>query len=70
MIIFHLQEILNKEGLSQNQFSNLSGVRPNTVNNICKNNLKRLELSTLEKIMETLSDMGYSVEDIIKYNKW
>ncbi|OFS52254.1 hypothetical protein HMPREF2873_05250 [Staphylococcus sp. HMSC075H09] len=69
MIIFHLQEILNKEGLSQNQFSKLSGVRPNTVNNICKNNLKRLELSTLEKIMETLSDMGYSVEDIIKYNK-
>lgn len=69
MIIFQLQEILDKEGLSQNQFAKLSGVRPNTINNICKNNLKRLELSTLEKILETLFDMGYSIEDVIKYNK-
>lgn len=69
MIIFQLQEILDKEGLSQNQFSKLSGVRPNTINNICNNNLKRLELSTLEKILETLFNMGYSLEDIIKYNK-
>lgn len=69
MIIFQLQEILDKEGLSQNQFSKLSGVRPNTINSICKNNLKRLELSTLEKILETLCNIGYSLEDVIKYNK-
>lgn len=69
MIIFKLQEILDKEGLSQNKFSRMSYVRPNTINSICKNNTKRLEIDTLEKILKTLSDMGYCIEDVIKYYK-
>lgn len=67
MITFNLKEILENEGLSQNQFSKMSDVRPNTINSICNNTLKRLEISTLEKILAALSDMGYSIEDVVKY---
>lgn len=67
MIIFNLDKILEKENMSQNQFSKISNVRPNTINNIYNNNLKRLELSTLNKILGTLNSMGYKIEDVIKY---
>lgn len=67
MIIFNLDKILEKENMSQNQFSKISDVRPNTINNIYNNNLKRLELSTLDKILGTLNSMGYKIEDVIKY---
>lgn len=67
MIKFRLKRILEKEGLSQNQFSKMCDVRPNTINNICKNNLKRLELSTLEKILKVLKKLGYGIEDVIEY---
>lgn len=67
MIIFNLDKILEKENMSQNQFSKISDVRPNTINNIYNNNLKRLELSTLDKILGTLNSMGYKIEDVIKH---
>ncbi|AVQ34016.1 helix-turn-helix domain-containing protein [Staphylococcus muscae] len=67
MIFFNLHEILKKENMSQNKFSKISGVRPNTINNICNNNLKRFELATLEKIMAVLFPMGYKIEDVITY---
>jgi len=69
MIIFNLDKILEKENMSQNQFSKISDVRPNTINNIYNNNLKRLELSTLDKILSTLNSMGYTIEDVIKYKE-
>ncbi|MEC5340778.1 helix-turn-helix transcriptional regulator [Enterococcus casseliflavus] len=69
MILFMLKEILEKENMSQNQFSKISDVRPNTINNICNDNLKRLELSTFDKILKTLVSMGYEIEDIIQYKK-
>lgn len=67
MIKFKLKEILEKEGLSQNRFSKMCDVRPNTINNICNNNLKRLELCTLEKILKALKKMGYGIEDVIDF---
>lgn len=69
MISFRLHEILKKENMSQNQFSRISSVRPNTINSICNNNLKRLEVNTLDKILEALITLGYGIEDIIQYKE-
>lgn len=67
MIVFRLKNILDAEGISQNQFSKMSAVRPNTINNIYNNRIKRIELCTFEKILSTLTKLGYSIEDIIEY---
>lgn len=69
MIMFKLHEILKKENMSQNRFSKISYVRPNTINNIYNNNLKRLELNTFDKILKALNSMGYKVEDVIQYKE-
>lgn len=69
MLIFKLDVILNKERISQNQFARLSGIRPNTINNIVNNNIKRLEISTLEKILSVLLQLGYQMEDFMIYSK-
>lgn len=67
MIIFKLDEILKIENLSQNQFSKICDVRPNTINSICKNNIRRLEINTFEKIIRALNKMGYNVDDLISF---
>jgi len=69
MINFKLSDILKKEKLSQTKFSKLCGVRPNTVNDICNNKIKRLELKTLDKILESLFIMGYTLNDFIDFDK-
>lgn len=66
MIIFHLADILKKNGISQNQFAHMSGIRPNTINKIVNNKLKRLELETFVKLLITLQKLGYSVDDLIE----
>ena len=69
MVFFQLNEILEEEGISQNEFSRISKVRPNTINDICNNKIKRLELCTLDKILSVLNTMGYGVNDFIEYKK-
>lgn len=66
MIIFHLSDILKKEGLSQNQFARISDIRPNTINEMVNNKLKRLELKTFAKLLIALKNLGYSVNDLIE----
>lgn len=66
MIIFHLSDILKKEGLSQNQFARISDIRPNTINEMVNNKLKRLELETFAKLLIALKSLGYSVNDLIE----
>lgn len=66
MIIFHLAEILRKNDISQNQFARMSNIRPNTINEIVNNTLKRLELDTFAKLLIALKQIGYSVDDLIE----
>ena len=66
MIIFHLAEILRDNDISQNQFARMSNIRPNTINEIVNNTLKRLELDTFAKLLIALKQIGYSVDDIIE----
>ncbi|MBD8047795.1 helix-turn-helix domain-containing protein [Clostridium faecium] len=66
MIIFHLAEILRDNDISQNQFARMSNIRPNTINEIVNNTLKRLELDTFAKLLIALKQIGYSVDDLIE----
>lgn len=69
MINFNLKEILDSNNISQNKFSKMTKVRPNTINNIYNNSIRRLELDTLEKIMIKLEELGYDISDLIKLKK-
>lgn len=69
MIIFHLADLLEKENISQNKFARITGVRPNTINDIVKNKVQRIELRTLTKILNVTARWGYSLTDLIEYKE-
>jgi len=71
MITFHLKEMLDTLNISQNKFSKISNVRLNTINDICRNNTKRIEISTLVNIMIGLNSIAKKkiiLEDIMIFN--
>ncbi|AVM24868.1 helix-turn-helix domain-containing protein [Bacillus pumilus] len=55
MIYFKLDELLKQHKYSRTQFAHLAGVRPNTINDMCNGNTKRLELETLNHIIHALN---------------
>lgn len=69
MIIFHLADILRENKISQNQFARISDIRPNTINKIVNNKLKRLELETFTKLLVALKELGYSMDDLIELRR-
>ncbi|MBS2773019.1 helix-turn-helix transcriptional regulator [Anoxybacillus rupiensis] len=72
MIYFKLDALLKQLNYSRNRFSQLSGVRPNTINDMCNGNTKRLELETLNAILEALnriSQRPIDISDLIEFKK-
>ncbi|PTL37412.1 helix-turn-helix domain-containing protein [Alkalicoccus saliphilus] len=70
MIKFNLHSLLKQHNYSQHEFSEISKVRPNTINDMCNNKTKRIELETLNKIMKGLqiiTKKEVSIEDLIRY---
>jgi putative transcriptional regulator len=49
-----LKELLEQQGLSQSQLSELSGVRRARINQMCNGDVERLELEHIEKICKAL----------------
>lgn len=72
MIYFKLDGLLKQINYSRAQFAHLSGVRPNTINDMCNGNTKRLELETLNAIMVALNKItqnNISICDLIEFRK-
>lgn len=69
MIKFHLKELLQQQNISQNEFARITGVRPNTINDIVNNKIKRLEMVTLNKVLSEIIKLGYTVSDFIEYKE-
>lgn len=67
MIRFELKNILENEKMSQYKFSKLTKIRPNTISNIVNNNIKRLNIKSLDTILKELDKYGYSINDLINY---
>ncbi|WP_072533800.1 helix-turn-helix domain-containing protein [Lactiplantibacillus plantarum] len=69
MIIFHLKELLQQQKISQNKFARMTGIRPNTINDLVNNKTKRLEIATFNKILKVIVRWGYALPDFIEYKE-
>ncbi|KAF6630489.1 helix-turn-helix transcriptional regulator [Paenibacillus sp. EKM208P] len=75
MINLKLDKAVHMLGLSMNKLSVASGVRPHTVGDLVRNDSQRIDLDTLDKILNALNsiaedrglDIRFGVEDIIEY---
>jgi putative transcriptional regulator len=69
-IILKLDELLTKINISQHELSRLTGIRQPSINEMCRNQTKRLPLENLAKICEVLdcniTDILELVSDINK----
>jgi transcriptional regulator with XRE-family HTH domain len=54
-----LQDVLSSNGVSQNKLSEILGVSPSTVNEICKGDIKRVNIETLAKAAD-----HFKIDDI------
>jgi DNA-binding Xre family transcriptional regulator len=72
MIKFKLNELLHELNITKNKFSVLSKIRPNTINDMCNGSTRRLEVDTLDAILECLnqlSDREITMLDLIEYKE-
>lgn len=53
-IIIKLDDLLNKQNMSQHELSRKTGVRQPTINAMCRNQSKRIPLDNLASICEVL----------------
>ncbi|MEC1560432.1 helix-turn-helix domain-containing protein [Bacillus haynesii] len=68
---FNLNDILEELGITKNKLAVEAKVRPATIGDLCEGKTKRLELETIEKILNVLNDLSptktYTIDDIILY---
>ena len=64
MIKIKLSEQLGKRRISRRELAQLIGVRPNTIGDIYNDNVKRLDISTLNKICMVLN---CDISDILEF---
>lgn len=66
MIKIKLSEQLGKHRMSRKELAQLIGVRPNTIGDIYNENVKRLDISTLNNICVALN---CDISDILEFVK-
>ncbi|WP_422424351.1 helix-turn-helix domain-containing protein [Bacillus sp. PSXD-155] len=54
-----LQEVLTEKKTSQNKLADILGVSPSTVNELCKGEIKRVNIETLAKVAD-----HFKIDDI------
>ncbi|WP_342421875.1 hypothetical protein [Paenibacillus sp. FSL E2-0178] len=75
MLMFNLEDAIKLLDTNQAKLSALSDVRPNTIADLIKANTKRIEVDTLENLLDALNGLAKSkgikkyfrVQDIIQY---
>ena len=66
MIIFKIDEMLEKKNKTKYWLARETGMSDNNVGNICKNKVKQVKLETLDKICVALD---CELQDIITFKK-
>lgn len=66
MIRIKLSELLGKKRMSRRELAQLIGVRPNTIGDMYNDNVKRLDVATLNKICTVLE---CDISDILEFTK-
>ncbi|MBU8759292.1 helix-turn-helix transcriptional regulator [Bacillus licheniformis] len=68
---FNLNNILDELEITKNKLAVEAKVRPATIGDLCDGKTKRLELETIEKILNILNEFShgksYTIDDIILY---
>lgn len=74
MIKFNLEQAINELDITPNRLAVLAEVRPNTIGDLIKGNTKRIELDTIEKILDALNYESarknkkyYQIQNIVQY---
>jgi DNA-binding Xre family transcriptional regulator len=74
LIKYNLEKAINELDITPNRLAVLAEVRPNTVGDLIKGNTKRIELETIEKILDALNYEStrknkkyYQIQDIVQY---
>lgn len=76
VINFVLEQTLFKLGLSKNKLAVESKVRPNTIIDIVNGNTRRMDMDTLDQVLDALNkialernlDRTFTINDIMIYN--
>ena len=71
MIYFKLDSLLKQHNYSRTRFAHESGVRPNTINDMCNGNTKRLEINTLNSILiclNRISGKELTISDLMDFS--
>ena len=63
-IEIHLNELIEKSGLSKNNVTNRANMQRTQLNNYCNKKIQRIDLDILTRLCYALD---CSVEDILKY---
>lgn len=66
MIKIKLSEQLGKKRMTRRELAQLIGVRPNTIGDMYNDNVKRLDIATLNKICTVLD---CDISDILEFVK-
>lgn len=66
MIRIKLGELLGKHKMTRKCLAEMTGIRPNTIGDLYREDVKRIDLSALDKICEALN---CEVSDILEYEK-
>lgn len=66
-LIIRLSEILKERGMTQKQLSELTGIRPAAISEICNNQRTSINREHIEKIADCLGILD--VRDIIRLEK-
>ncbi|PLR92041.1 helix-turn-helix domain-containing protein [Bacillus sp. T33-2] len=62
-IIIKLNSILEERGISRREFARMTGIRHPTINEMCKNQTKRIPLDNLAVICEILN---VNIQDVLE----
>lgn len=64
MIKIKLSEIMGREKMTRKRLSELTGIRPNTIGDLYREDVKKIDLQTLDKICAVFN---CSISDLIEY---
>ena len=64
MIRIKLCELMGREKMTRKRLSELTGIRPNTIGDLYKENIKKIDLQTLDKICSVFS---CEISDVLEY---
>jgi putative transcriptional regulator len=66
MIRIKLSEVLGKNKMTRKCLADLIGVRPNTIGDLYNENVKKIDIETLNKICEVFD---CEISDILEYQR-